>query len=339
LPLPKKHIAVEYKKEIFMEFTNKQRMLLYNNLVFALTFENKMVDSYRRGKVPAFYHCGRGHEAIGVGAGTFLRRNDYFVMTHRDRGSAFSKTKGEFVEETFAELYGRSIGLAKGKGGEHSAIMKYGIPGGSGSIGGSFPISVGLGMAAKMSAQGQVVVCLFGDGAAQRGTLHESMNWASVQKLPIVWVCGNNLYAISMPLSASMPIKDIADLAGSYAMPGEIVDGMDVEEVAAAVLKAVDRARNGEGPSLIECKTYRFRRHGEMEPPGSYRSKEEVEEWKKKDPVILYEEKLLAMNVISTQDIENTRAETERQVDMAETKALEAPWPEPETAYEDLYAD
>lgn len=322
-----------------MEFTNEQRLQLYRNLIFAFTFENKMIDSYRRGKVPAFYHCGRGEEAVGVGAGTFLRQDDYFVMTHRDRGSAFSKTRGEFVEETISELYGRSKGLAKGKGGEHSAIMQYGIPGGSGSIGGGFPIALGLGMAANMHNKEQVVVCLFGDGAAQRGTLHESMNWASVHKLPIVWVCENNLYAISMPLSASMPITDIADLAGSYAMPGEIVDGMDVEAVASAVIKAVERARNGEGPSLIECKTYRFRRHGEMEPPGSYRSKEEVEEWKKKDPVITYETKLVAEKVISAQDVENTRTEIENKIDLAEANALKAPWPEPESAFEDLYAE
>lgn len=322
-----------------MTFSNEEKIKLYRNLVFALTFENKMVDSYRRGKVPAFYHSGRGHEAIGVGAGTFLREDDYFLMTHRDRGSSFSKSGGEYLEETFAELYGRASGLAKGKGGEHSAMLDYGIPGGSGSIGGSFPLAVGLGMAAKRNKKSQVVVCLFGDGAAQRGTLHESMNWASVQKLPIVWVCANNLYAISMPLSESMAITDIADLAGSYAMPGEIVDGMDVEAVATSVKTAVDQARAGEGPTLIECKTYRFRRHGEMEPPGSYRSKEEVEEWKKRDPVILYENRLVEQGVINGQGVEETREEMEMRIDAAEAKALEAPWPKPETAYEDVYSD
>jgi len=321
-----------------MDFTKEDKIKLYRNLIFALTFENKMVDSYRRGKVPAFYHCGRGQEAVGVGAGTFLREDDYFLMTHRDRGSSFSKSGGAYLEETFAELYGRAGGLAKGKGGEHSAMLEYGIPGGSGSIGGSFPIAVGFGMAAKMAGKGQVVVCIFGDGAAQRGTLHESMNWASVQKLPVVWVCGNNLYAISMPLAESMAITDIADLAGSYAMPGEIVDGMDVEAVASAVMKAVDRARKGEGPSLIECKTYRFRRHGEMEPPGNYRSKEEVEEWKKKDPVILYETKLVSEGVITGQDVESIRDEMGTWIDEAEAEALESPMPEPESAYQDLYA-
>jgi TPP-dependent pyruvate/acetoin dehydrogenase alpha subunit len=260
-------------------------------------------------------------------------------MTHRDRGSAFSKTNGDFVTDTFAELYGRATGLAKGKGGEHSAVLEYGIPGGSGSIGGSFPIAVGLGMAAQMAGRGQVVVCIFGDGAAQRGTLHESMNWASVQKLPIVWLCGNNLYAISMPLSKSMAITDIADLASSYAMPGEIVDGMDVEAICSAVMTAVERARKGEGPSLIECKTYRFRRHGEMEPPGNYRSKEEVEEWKKRDPVLLYENKLVNEGILSGEDVEKIRSEIGQQIDAAEAQALDALWPEPKSALNDLYAD
>jgi TPP-dependent pyruvate/acetoin dehydrogenase alpha subunit len=322
-----------------MDFTNEQKIKLYRNLILALTFENKMIDSYRRGKVPAFYHSGRGHEAIGVGAATFLHKDDYFLMTHRDRGSAFSKTGGKFVTETFAELYGRATGLAKGKGGEHSAILEYGIPGGSGSIGGSFPIAVGLGMAARMAGKGQVVVCVFGDGAAQRGTLHESMNWASVQKLPIIWLCGNNLYAISMPLASSMAVSDIADLAGSYAMPSEIIDGMDVEAVASAVMSAVERARGGQGPCLIECKTYRFRRHGEMEPPGNYRSKAEVEEWKKKDPVMLYENKLINQGVISGEDVEMTRDEFMREIDVAEADALDAPWPEPETSLTDVYSD
>jgi TPP-dependent pyruvate/acetoin dehydrogenase alpha subunit len=180
---------------------------------------------------------------------------------------------------------------------------------------------------------------LFGDGAAQRGTLHESMNWASVQKLPIIWLCGNNLYAISMPLADSMAITDIAKLAGSYNMPGDIVDGMDVEAVCASVLAAVERARDGQGPSLIECKTYRFRRHGEMEPPGNYRSKEEVEEWKKRDPILLYENKLLHERILSGGDVERIRDEIAQHIDTAEATAFEAPWPEPESAFNDLYSE
>jgi TPP-dependent pyruvate/acetoin dehydrogenase alpha subunit len=322
-----------------MQLSRNDRLKLYRNLVLVRAFEEKMVDSYRRGKVPSFYHSGLGQEGVGVGGCTFLRRDDYLMPTHRGRGHVIAKTDGTLLREIFAELYGRVTGLAKGKGGEHGAAVEYGIFGGSGSIGGCFPIAVGLGTAAKKFDRGQVVVCFFGDGAANRGTMHEAMNWAAAFRLPIVWVCENNLYAITMSVREAMAIEDIAQMAASYAMPGIIVDGNDVEAVCHAVMDAVERARAGEGPSLIECKTYRWREHSEMEPPSNYRPKEEVEAWKAKDPVLRYEKKLLAEGLITPADVESVWQEARQRVDEAEAQAYADPWPDPEMAFQGVYAE
>jgi pyruvate dehydrogenase E1 component alpha subunit len=321
-----------------MEFTKEDKILLYQNMVRGRKYDEELVELFAKVKVPGMWHSGIGQEAVGAGATTFLRKDDWLEPTHR--GYTFGLAKGVDGKRWLAEHLGRATGFAKGKGGHYVAPKGSGVLPFGGTIGSAFPISAGAGISAKRLGKGQVVVCLFGDGAAQRGTLHESMNLAAVWQLPVVWVCENNLYAVTAHLSQSMAVKDIADLAHGYNMPGVIVDGQDVLAVAEAVMEAVERARAGEGPSLIECKTYRYRNHGEGGAfPTGYRTKEEEEEWKKRDPIVLFRQFLLDEGDVAAHELDSIDEELVQEVLEASKWAQESPWPEVEQAFTDLYAD
>ncbi len=324
-----------------MTLQEEELLKLYSNMVRARKADEVIVKGLQDGKVVSFYHSGQGEEAVGVGGCTFLRKDDYLYPQHRGHGIAHILSKGASAKSFIAEHYGKATGACNGIAGFHFVEPELGILGMAGTIGSAFPVSLGWGVAARKRGQGQVVACFFGDGASNRGTLHEAMNLAAVWKLPIVWVCHNNLYAQFMPLKDAYAKEDIADLAAGYDMPGVVVDGQDVIAVHEAVQAAVERARAGDGPSLVECKTYRYRAHSEGADITHYgpRSEEEIEAWKKRDPIKLFQERLLEQDVLTQEDIERIDREATAEMEEAERFAMESPLPDPDILETILYAD
>lgn len=325
-----------------MPLSKEQLATLYANLVRARKLDERLVQGVTEGKTVSFFHSGQGEEAVGVGGCSFLRPDDYIYFHHRGHGVAHILAKGGSARELLAEHYGKATGSCGGVGAIHFADPSVGILGLSGTIGTAFPISAGWGLAAKKNGRGQVVVSFFGDGSANRGTLHEAMNLAAVWKLPIVWVCHNNLYAQFMPIRDAFPGEDIAQIAAAYRMPASVVDGQDVLAVHEAVQASVARARAGEGPSLVECKTYRYRAHVEGVADISHvdpRPAEEVQSWLKRDPIVLFRQRLLDDAVLSEGEISRIEEEAAAEIDAAERFALDSPAPDPAILQAVLYAD
>jgi len=270
------------------KLTKEMKRKLYTNMVRSRKFDELNVRLASEGKLLTFFHSGQGHEAIGIGACTVLNKDDYLYPGHRGHALPHAIGKGVDPAGSIAEHMGRATGWGRGVTGSHLCIPEFGIPSVAGTIGSNYPIGLGYAISAKKRGKGQVALSFSGDGGVQRGQAHESMNMASVWKLPVVWIVENNQYAMFTPFTSTSAIENIADMASAYNMPGEVVDGMDVEAVYYAVGTAVERARKGEGPSLIECKAYRFRAHSEGRNDVSHylpRSQEEIEEWKQRDPV------------------------------------------------------
>ncbi len=301
-------------------------------------FEERIVDLYARGLVPGLAHLYIGEEAVAAGVCAALREDDYITSTHRGHGHVIAK--GAKLNPMMAELFGKKTGYCKGKGGSmHIADMEIGILGANGIAGGGLPIALGAGLSAKWRETDQVTACFFGDDASNNGTFHESLNMASLHKLPVIFVCENNLYGISVGQAKHQPITDIAIRATSYDMPGVVVDGNDVVEVYEAAVKAVRRGRACEGPTLIECKTYRWRGHHEGDPNqgARYRSKEEIEEWKKKDPIDRLAKKMVTDKVITKKRLAALEKEILEEIDQAVAYADESAFPTVEELYEDVY--
>lgn len=301
-------------------------------------FEEKVVDEYARGNVPGVAHVYIGEEAIAVGACMNLHKEDYIISTHRGHGHCIAK--GADFKPMLAELFGKKTGYCKGKGGSmHIASFENGILGAMGIVGSGVPIATGAALGIKLQGLKRVVLCFFGDAASNTGASHEGMNLASIHKLPVIFICENNLYGISVPQRRHQAITNIADRAVGYNMPGVVVDGMDVVAVYDEVGKAVKLAREGKGPMLIECKTYRFRGHMEGDPNLGlrYRTKEEIEEWKKRDPIKLFKERLLNEKVIKKSEIEAIEKEVRKIIEEAHEYAANSPFPEIETIYEDVF--
>ncbi len=325
-----------------MKLSKKELILLYTNMVRARKTDECVVKGLQEGKVVSFYHSGQGSEAVGVGTCTFLRKDDYVYPHHRGHGIAYILSKGGSIKAFLAEHYGRATGMAGGIAGFHGVDPEHGFFGGGGTIGSQFPVSAGWALACKKNGRGQVTLGCFGDGSSNRGTLHEAMNLAAVWKLPIVWICENNLYAQFMPLKDAYPKEDIADLAFGYNMPGIIVDGQDVIAVVEVVSAAVERARKGEGPSLIECKTYRYRTHSEGSADIVHvelRSADEIARWKERDPIKLFGEKLVKDGVLTTADIGRIDREVQAEIDEAEKFGLGRARPDPCILPKILYAE
>jgi TPP-dependent pyruvate/acetoin dehydrogenase alpha subunit len=243
--------------------------------------------------------------------------------------------RGADLKAMMAELFGRATGLCKGKGGSmHIVDVKRGMLGAMGIVGAGMPIAAGVGLAIKMQKTGQVCVCFFGDNASNGGPFHEAHNVSSLWKLPVVFVCENNLYGISVSVKKSTSVEDIAVRAKGYNMPGVVVDGMDVLAVYRAAKEAVERARGGEGPSLLECKTYRFLGHSRGDPPyGPYRTKEELDSWKKRDPRLL----LIKQGELSPEEVERIDKEVAEAIEEAIRYAEASPQPDIKVALEDVY--
>ncbi|MFV0439066.1 MAG: thiamine pyrophosphate-dependent dehydrogenase E1 component subunit alpha [Desulfopila sp.] len=310
---------------------------LYRTMQTIRIFEDRVVDLYARGQVPGLAHLYIGEEAVATGVCAALNKDDYITSTHRGHGHVIAK--GAELGPMMAELFGKVTGYCKGKGGSmHIADMEAGILGANGIAGGGLPIAVGAGWSAKWRKTTQVAACFFGDDASSNGTFHESLNLASLHKLPVVFVCENNGYGISVSQAKCTPIKDIASRAVAYDMPGGVVDGNNVIEVYEATEKAVKRARAGEGPTLIECKTYRWRGHHEGDPNqgARYRSKEEIEDWKEKCPILQFEKMLLKEKKATRKQLDDIIQATQTAVDEAVRFAQESEFPSLEEMYNDI---
>lgn len=319
-----------------MELNTTKLLELLRVMLAIRHFELKVAEVFAQGKIPGFVHLYIGQEAVAAGACATLRKDDYIVSNHRGHGHCLAK--GGDLKKMMAEIFGKAEGYCKGKGGSmHIADLDIGILGANGIVGGGIAIAPGAGLSAKLRKTDQVTVCFFGDGASNEGTFHEGLNLASAWRLPVIFVCENNLYGISVSQSAHQNIRDISVRAQAYGIPGVSIDGNDVITVYETVSQAVARAREGQGPTLIECKTYRMRGHFEGDPM-IYRSKEEMEEWAKKDPIERFKDKLLNNKGITKSEIEGLEEEIKASVVEAVHYAEQCPQPAPEKLMEDIFA-
>jgi len=299
-------------------------------------FESKAYEVFALNKIPGTMHLYLGEEAVATGVCGNLTDKDYITSTHRGHGHAIAK--GADVKKMMAELFGRTTGYCKGKGGSmHIADFSIGMLGANGVVGGGIPIAVGAGLTCKLKYPGRVVACFFGDGASNQGAnFHGPLNLASIWKLPVIFVCENNMYAMGTPVSYSTSVRDIATRAIAYNIPSIIVDGMDVLAVYEGAKKAVDHCRAGKGPYFIEAKTYRFKGHSKSDP-ATYRPEAEVKEWLARDAVKMYRERLLTEGKLPLDQIESIEARVNEELEEAIKFADAGPTPTIEDALKDLY--
>lgn len=298
-------------------------------------FEEGAEDSYTRGLIHGTMHLSIGQEGSAVGVCMMLDDTDQITSTHRGHGHCVAK--GAELKLMFAEFFGKEEGYCKGRGGSmHIADVSKGNLGANGIVGGGLPIAVGAALANKKLKNNKVVVCFFGDGASNEGAFHESLNMASVWNLPVVFVCENNGYGMSTSTARSTSVEHIADRAVAYSMPGEIVDGNAISDVAEVTRTAVERARSGNGPSLIECKTYRWRGHSKSDR-NRYRTVEEIDNWKKKDPIKRFEHQLREFNILTLDEINAVSMQAKKDVEDAIEYARAGTDPDPATVIRDVY--
>ena len=325
-----------------MPLTKEALLDMYRRMLTIRHFEEGLTELSRQGLVPGTGHVTIGEEAVAVGSCSALGDKDYIISTHRAHGHLLAR--GADINIILAEVLGKATGCTGGKGGSmHLSDFSRQILGTNGIVGAGINIAGGVALAIKMRKTGQICLGFFGDGAANRGTFHEGLNLAALWKVPTVFVCTNNQYGLSMPQSKACANLDISARANSYGMPGYRVDGTDVIAVYEAVKSAVDRARKGEGPSLIEAVSYRLRGHSmrmDQVPGGSdYRPKGEVEDWAaKKDPIRIFRQKLTELGYLNDEAAEQINAECKKVFDAATDFALNSPEPEPETAFTWIYA-
>lgn len=319
-----------------MRTTKAKKFDLYKRMLTIRAFEEKAGDLFAQNLIPGFIHLSIGEEASSVGTCSVLRDDDYVASTHRGHGHLIAK--GADPKRMFAELFGRKTGYCKGKGGSmHIADFSLGILGANGVVGGGFPIIIGAGLSIKMRKTDQVGIVFFGDGAANRGTFHEAANMAAIWKLPVIFVCENNLYASTTPADYSLAGGSIAGRASAYGIPGSVVNGNDILEVRKAVGKAVKRAREGNGPSIVENQTYRYRGHFEGDPQ-KYRTTDEIEDFRREhDPIQLFKAALIKDGILNEKQDEDLRDEVATVIEEAVRYAQDQPLPKPEEALEDLY--
>jgi pyruvate dehydrogenase E1 component alpha subunit len=311
---------------------------LHRRMVRIRHFEETAGKKMEDGKIPGALHLYVGQEAVAAGVMTHLTNDDWITSTHRGHGHLIAKG-GEFGP-MFAELYGKATGYCKGKGGSmHISNMDLGMLGANGIVGGGPPIAVGAGFSNKFRKTDRVSVTFFGDGASNEGSFHEAANMAGLYQLPVVFVCENNGYGEYTSQANHQAIVDVADRAAGYGMPGVIVDGMDAIAVHEAAGMAIARARDGGGPTLLECKTYRFYDHVGIRGMGlNYRTDEEVAEWKKRDPITLLEARLAEQGILSETEAQAVHDEVMSDIEAALKFAEESPMPDPETLLDDVYA-
>ena len=301
-------------------------------------FELKSEEMYKMaGKIRGFFHAYIGQEAIAAGCMTATQADDPFITAYRDHGLALAK--GVSANACMAELYGKATGCAKGKGGSmHFFSLEHKFFGGHGIVGAQIGTGAGLAFAEKYKGTQNVVLCYFGDGAARQGMLHETFNLAMLWKLPVIFICENNNYAMGTSIERTSNVIDIYKLADAYEMPADKIDGMTPESVHDAVARAVKRAREGDGPTLLEMKTYRYKGHS-VSDPQKYRSKEEVEEYKDQDPIIKVASTILDNGFATQMELDAINARVNAIVDESVKFAEESPWPDDNEVLKDVYID
>lgn len=310
---------------------------MYHRMLLARAFEETVFDVYRRGWMPGLAHLADGQEAVPVGVCMALRPDDTITSTHRGHGHIIGK--GGQVEPMMAEVMGKATGYCRGKGGEmHIADVKLGILGANGIVGGGIGIAAGSAFAAKREGKGRVSVAFFGDGAINQGIWYETANMAVLWKLPLIYVCENNQYTEYTNYRKLQAGEGLVARAEAMGMPGMEVDGNDVLAVYSATLEMVERARRGEGPSMLVCHTFRYGGHHVGDPGTKYRAKEEIEEWKAKDPIVRFEKVLVERGVLSPGDIEEMHSKVEKRLAAAVEAGRNAPYPDVNEVTEHVYA-
>ena len=320
------------------QITNATLLDIHQRMVRIRIFEEAAGKMMEDGKIPGALHLYVGQEAIAAGVMVHLSNEDYITSSHRGHGHLIAKG-GEY-DRMFAELYGKATGYCKGKGGSmHISNLELGMLGANGIVGGGPPIAVGAAFSIKFKQKDNVAVCFFGDGASNEGSFHEAANMAALFKLPCIFVCENNGYGEYTPQANHQAIVDVADRAPGYGMPGVVVDGMDAIAVYEAAGEAIKFAREGSGPTLLECKTYRYYDHVGVRGMGlSYRTDEEVEQWRQKDPIMNFEARLAEQGVLSADAARMIHEQVDQDVQAGIAFAESSPMPDPSTITEDVYA-
>jgi len=315
--------------------TREQLVALYEMMLRIRRFEERVHYLFLEGGMPGTIHLYLGQEAVAAGVCATLRTEDIITSTHRAHGHALAK--GVTANALMAELFGKATGCCGGKGGSmHVGDMRVGAVPSFAVVGAGIPIAAGFGLAFRFKKTDRVAVCFFGDGAANEGTFHEGINMAAVWNLPVVFVCENNFYGASTHISKVMKVARVADRAGAYGIPGVTVDGNDVLAVQAAATEVVARARRGDGPTLLECQTYRYGGHSRSDP-GHYRSKEEVAYWKARDPLTLQRRRLLERHLIDDAGLAELEARIDQEIEAAVAYARSSPEPEPSQVERHVY--
>ncbi len=315
--------------------TREEAFRLYRQMLLIRRFEERCAQIYVEGKIGGFLHLYIGQEAVGVGAMSLLREDDYFITSYRDHGYAIAR--GTDPRPLMAELCGKATGISRGKGGSmHFYDVPRGNFGGDGIVGGHLPVAAGMGYGIRLRGTDQVCLCFFGDGAVNEGAFHEALNVSALWDLPVVYIIENNRYGMGTSLDRASSVKDLYQRGSAYGMPRREVNGMDLLAVRNVLGEAIDRARKEKRPTLIEAETYRYRGHS-MSDPGKYRTKEEVEQMMQVDPIFLWGKRLIEQERFTTAELEAADKEVIAEVDACVRFADESPWPTHESLYEDVY--
>jgi pyruvate dehydrogenase E1 component alpha subunit len=329
--------AKQRQKERLSAISHDELIELYRQMLLIRHFEEQSAAVYVAGKIGGFCHLYIGQEAVGVGAISAIRKDDYVLASYREHGLALAK--GMSARSIMAELYGKATGCSKGKGGSmHMFDKSLGFLGGHAIVGGQIALATGTAFATKYQGTDQVTLCFFGEAAVNQGAFHESLNMAQLWKLPCIYICENNQYGMGTSLARAMSLRDIAQKACAYDMAAEFVDGMDVLAVREATLRAVERARKDYLPTLLEIRTYRFMGHS-MSDPGNYRTRAEIEKYQERDPVKLFSASLLEEKIVDQKTLDEIDSKVREEVEDALRFADESPLPDPEELYTDVYAN
>ena len=310
---------------------------IFHQMVLLRRFEEKCAESYSLGKIGGFCHLYIGQEAVGVGAISALRPDDYVLTSYREHGQAIAK--GISPEAVMAELYGKAGGCSHGKGGSmHLFDAEVNFLGGHAIVGGQIPLATGVAFACKYKETDQVTVCFFGEAAVNQGAFHESLNMAQLWKLPCIYICENNMYGMGTSLKRAMSFQNVASKACAYELASESVDGMDVLKMREATQRAITRAREESLPTLLEARTYRYMGHS-MSDPGNYRTRAEIEKYQERDPIKVFTKTLKDNEILTDNDIAEIEAQVKEEVERAVRFADESPLPDPKELYTDIYAN
>jgi pyruvate dehydrogenase E1 component alpha subunit len=320
---------------IFMKLSKEKALQMYEKMLLIRRYEERIYYLFLEGKMPGTIHQSHGQEACAVGMLYDLRKSDYMTSTHRPAGHCLAK--GVSLDSMMAEMFAKSTGCCKGKGGAmHTGDMMVGAVPAIAIVGGGIPIAVGIGLSCKMRKTDNVVVCFFGDGASNEGSFHESLNAAAIWDLPVIFACENNLYGASTHIRKVTRIENIVERAAAYGMPGEIVDGNDVLAVNDAAARAITRARSGAGPTLLELKTYRIGGHSRNDACG-YRDKEEEKIWLARDPLKIMESFLQTKKIAAKTDLQAIESRVDDVLEKAVAYAQASPSPKPEDALKHVF--